>query len=200
MEEIEAVRSHAAARKLPLLLLLAPYRFQVETDSAPRGAQDRWIAYARDRGIPHVDVLTELTQLSRAAAVRAFNDESHFSEAGHALVAALLVEPVEEIAAGAGWLRPAKTPGNEAALLQDRAAATARLGDHEEAMALLDAATAIAPPDVRAYPLRANVAFLMGDRDRAREALQRGLALDPENALFRANLRRLQLTAGTRPE
>ena len=63
MEEIESVRSYAATRRLPLLLLFAPYRFQVETDPAPRAAQDRWIAYARDRGIPHVDVLTHLTRL-----------------------------------------------------------------------------------------------------------------------------------------
>jgi hypothetical protein len=42
------------------------------------------------------------------------------------------------------------------------------------------------------YQYRANVAFLMGDRDTARKALQRGLELEPDNALFRTNLQRLQ--------
>ncbi len=200
MEEIEAIRRTAAAQRLPLLLLFAPYRFQVETESAPRGAQDRWIAYADERGIPHVDVLAELTQLSRAPALRAFNDESHFSEDGHALVATLLVESVEKIGAGAGWFSSTGSPAQKAALLLDRAAATARLGDYQVATVLLDAAAAVAPPDARAHQLRANVAFLMGDENRAGRELQQGLALDPENALLRANLLRLRHPTGSAAE
>ena len=44
MQEIDAIRLYAAERRLPLLLLFAPYRFQLEGDPAPRGAQDRWVA------------------------------------------------------------------------------------------------------------------------------------------------------------
>jgi hypothetical protein len=67
-------------------------------------------------------------------------------------------------------------------------------------MDLLDAAMAVAPPDVCAHQLRANVAFLMGDEYRARDELQQGLAPDPENALLRANLRRLQHPTGPAAE
>ena len=59
-------------------------------------------------------------------------------------------------------------------------------------MALLDAATLLAAPDALAFQLRSNVAYLMGDRKAARDALKQGLLLDPDNALLRANLRRFQ--------
>ena len=59
-------------------------------------------------------------------------------------------------------------------------------------MALLDAATLLAAPDALAFQLRSNVAYLMGDRKAARDALKQGLSLDPSNAVLRANLQRLE--------
>jgi len=47
------------------------------------------------------------------------------------------------------------------------------------------------------FHYRANVAFLMGDRAAAIAALERALAIEPDNALFRENLARLQASAGT---
>ena len=76
--------------------------------------------------------------------------------------------------------------------LATEASAAARSGRYPEAMKKLDAAVAIAPRYALLYQYRSNVAYLMGDSAAAIAALQRGVALEPDNALFRENLRRLQ--------
>ena len=50
----------------------------------------------------------------------------------------------------------------------------------------------IAPRFALIYQYRANVAYLMGDRAAAVAALKEGLRLEPDNALFQANLKRLE--------
>ena len=88
---------------------------------------------------------------------------------------------------------PPRTPAEElAAKMAERASHAARRGDYDEAMKTLDEATRIAPRFARIYQYRANVAYLMGDFETAREALEKGIELDPENHLFRANLDRLK--------
>ena len=57
---------------------------------------------------------------------------------------------------------------------------------------MLDQAERLAPRDPLVWQYRANVAYLKGDRAAAIAALQHGLDLDPGNALFQTNLRRLQ--------
>jgi hypothetical protein len=42
------------------------------------------------------------------------------------------------------------------------------------------------------YQYRSNVAYLKGDTAAAIDALEKALALEPDNALFRTNLRRLK--------
>jgi predicted AlkP superfamily phosphohydrolase/phosphomutase/Tfp pilus assembly protein PilF len=76
--------------------------------------------------------------------------------------------------------------------LAEEAAATARRGDYATAMARLDEAQRIAPAYSLVYQYRSNVAYLMGDRKAAIAALEKGLALEPGNALFQENLRRLK--------
>ena len=46
------------------------------------------------------------------------------------------------------------------------------------------------------YQYRSNVAFLKGDTDEAIRALQKAIELEPDNALFRLNLERLQRKSG----
>ena len=53
------------------------------------------------------------------------------------------------------------------------------------------------PGNARVFQYRANVAYLMGDRAAAKAALTRALALEPDNALFRSNLERLEREAAT---
>ena len=57
---------------------------------------------------------------------------------------------------------------------------------------MLDEAERLAPRDPLVWQYRANVAYLKGDRAAAIAALEHGLELDPGNALFQTNLRRLQ--------
>jgi len=87
----------------------------------------------------------------------------------------------------------ADTPAEQlAARMSERAADAARRGNYAEAMQTLDEAERIAPTYARVYQYRANVAYLMGDKAAAKAALARALALEPDNALFRSNLERLE--------
>jgi tetratricopeptide (TPR) repeat protein len=74
----------------------------------------------------------------------------------------------------------------------ERAADAARRGNYAEAMRTLDEAERIAPANARVFQYRANVTYLMGDKAAAKAALTRALALEPDNALFRSNLERLE--------
>jgi Tfp pilus assembly protein PilF len=93
--------------------------------------------------------------------------------------------------------RAPQTPAERLALLMaERASEAARRGDYESAMAELDEARRIAPRYSLVYQYRSNVAFLKGDTDEAIRALQRAIELEPDNALFRLNLERLQRKSG----
>jgi len=90
-----------------------------------------------------------------------------------------------------------QTPAEQLALLMaERASEAARRGDYESAMAELDEARRIAPRYSLVYQYRSNVAFLKGDTDEAIRALQKAIELEPDNALFRLNLERLQRKSG----
>ncbi len=95
LRELDDIRRLAAAHGLPTLLLIAPFRFQAE-EAGRRQPQDRLLEYAGGHGLPAVDVLAVLYELSPGTglAEAAFNDETHFSELGHALTAEMLVDPV----------------------------------------------------------------------------------------------------------
>jgi predicted AlkP superfamily phosphohydrolase/phosphomutase/predicted negative regulator of RcsB-dependent stress response len=76
--------------------------------------------------------------------------------------------------------------------LAARAEQSARRGAYDEALATLDEADRLAPRDALLAQYRSNVAYLKGDRAAAIAALERGLELEPDNQLFRQNLRRLR--------
>jgi len=56
----------------------------------------------------------------------------------------------------------------------------------------LDRAEELAPGYSLVFQYRSNVAYLMGDKAAAIVALERALELEPDNALFRENLKRLR--------
>lgn len=96
---------------------------------------------------------------------------------------------------GAAHVNAPKTDAERrAAQAAERAGEAARRGDYDAAMRALDEAERAAPNSALVYQYRANVAFLMGNRDAAAAALRRALEIDPENALYRLNLQRLQDT------
>ncbi|MGB5551936.1 MAG: alkaline phosphatase family protein [Thermoanaerobaculia bacterium] len=87
---------------------------------------------------------------------------------------------------------PSSDAEQQASFIAEKASQAARRGDYETALTLLDHAETIAPQYSLVFQYRSNVAYLMGDRDAAIAALERALELEPDNALFRANLTRLQ--------
>lgn len=92
----------------------------------------------------------------------------------------------------AGASGPRDEAERQAQALAERASQAARRGDYQGAMQALDEAEKAAPRYALVYQYRSNVAFLMGDRERAAAALRTALEIEPDNALFRANLQRLE--------
>ena len=96
--------------------------------------------------------------------------------------------------------KPAMSPAEQqASQLAEHAADQAKRGNYAEAMKTLDEAERVAPRSARVYQYRANVAYLMGDRAAAKAALAKALEIEPDNALFKANLDRLQREAAAKP-
>ena len=86
-----------------------------------------------------------------------------------------------------------RTPQEDQALeLAEEASRLARRGDYPGAMKLLDDASRLAPRLALVYQYRSNVAYLKGDTPAAVAALKKGLEIEPDNVLFRENLKNLQ--------
>ncbi len=104
--ELEEVVRLARARAVPLLVVLVPYRLQLQAPDRLRQPQDRLLAFLAARGVPAVDLLPRLAPSTPGEAL--FRDPSHFTEAGHARTAELLLAPVRQAlgpAAGAPGAR-----------------------------------------------------------------------------------------------
>lgn len=94
---------------------------------------------------------------------------------------------------GSDAVGPPGTPAEETArALAERAADKARRGDYPGAKADLDEAARMAPRFALVYQYRANVSYLLGDEAAAIADLEKALALEPDNALYRENLKRLR--------
>jgi predicted AlkP superfamily phosphohydrolase/phosphomutase/Flp pilus assembly protein TadD len=94
---------------------------------------------------------------------------------------------------GSADTRVPRTPAEERAVgLAEEARDAARRGDYTGALRALEEAERLAPRMARVFHYRANVAFLMNDRPAAAAALRTALEIEPDNALFRANLERLE--------
>ena len=94
---------------------------------------------------------------------------------------------------GSAEVNPPRTEAERKAFrLAEEAASAARRGDYAGASRLLSEAERAAPRYVLVHQYRSNVAYLAGDRAGAVRALEKALALEPDNALFRSNLARLR--------
>ena len=107
-----------------------------------------------------------------------------------------MYEPSLRALQGLGAAPEGNTPKSDterqAAQLAESASLAARRGNYPEAMRLLRQAERIAPRYTLVYQYQSNVAYLMGDRQAAIAALERGLELEPGNALFQNNLKELR--------
>lgn len=92
--------------------------------------------------------------------------------------------------------RPQTAEEVQAATLTEQASVAARRGNYDEALRLLGEAEKVAPTYILIYQYQSNVAYLRKDVAGAIAALQKGLELEPDNALFKANLERLQAELG----
>jgi predicted AlkP superfamily phosphohydrolase/phosphomutase/Tfp pilus assembly protein PilF len=106
---------------------------------------------------------------------------------------------LERLTGSADVNPPRDDAEKKAAALAQEASQAARRGDYAAAMKLLDEAERVAPRFVMVYQYRANVAYLSGDTRAAAAALEKALAIEPDNALFKANLERLKRPAGAPP-
>jgi tetratricopeptide (TPR) repeat protein len=94
---------------------------------------------------------------------------------------------------GTADVNPPRTEAEKkAAALAQEASQAARRGDYAGALKMLDEAERIAPRYVMVHQYRSNVAYLAGDPRQAAIAIEKALALEPDNALFKANLERLK--------
>lgn len=153
-----------------------------------------------------------LAQLAVALKIEPLNPEGHYNqglalerlgrekEAVASYRQALRYQPGYEparqallrLTGSSGEVVPANAAEARALALAEAAATAARRGAYPEALAHLAEAGAIAPDLAVVCQYESNVAYLAGDRPRAIRALERCLALEPDNALFLQNLQRLQ--------
>jgi predicted AlkP superfamily phosphohydrolase/phosphomutase/Flp pilus assembly protein TadD len=106
---------------------------------------------------------------------------------------------LERLTGSADVRAPRSDAQKRAAELAEAAGQSARRGDYAHAMKQLDEAEKIDPKSVLVQQYRSNVAYLSGDVPGAVRALEKALALEPDNALFKSNLARLRAQAATRP-
>jgi hypothetical protein len=95
--EIEAIRGLTERHGVPLILVIAPYQFQLENPLRLRQPQQRLIDYARSKDLLYVDLLPGFVEYARVNGVPGgalFNDANHFSVFGHEAAARLLAGPV----------------------------------------------------------------------------------------------------------
>jgi len=102
-------------------------------------------------------------------------------------------QALARLTGNAALAAPPRTEAEQqATALAESASQQARRGDYLTAMADLDKAERLAPRLALVQQYRANVAFLMGNRDEAIAALKKALEIEPDNALFKSNLKRLE--------
>lgn len=106
--EIDKIRNTAAAHGISLMLVIAPYQFQLDDPDGLRQPQDRILAYARKHRLACIDLLPGLAEATGLQPL--FNDDSHFSEFGHYQVSDLLVGPVQEALRARGKVSVAAQP------------------------------------------------------------------------------------------
>jgi Tfp pilus assembly protein PilF len=151
-------------------------------------------------------------QLERSLELEALNPSAHHNlgvvherqgrrdEAIRSYQTALRYDPsyeasqkaLKRLGVSPGVRAPSGEAERRARELADQASLAARKTDYPRAIALLDEAEKVAPGYVLVHQYRANVAFLMGDKEAAKKALKAALEIEPDNALFRRNLESLE--------
>jgi HEAT repeat protein len=157
-EEVRALRKDVEADGGRLVLLVLPFRFQLEPGAPPPVPQQRIAAFAAQETLPVLDLMPALQPVGAEAA---FIDHDHLTPKGAGAVAAAVATWLEP------RLPPAVAPGGVAALLDPdpvrRLAAAKDLGRagarHREAVLPLLDAVRVGPGPVRMEAARAVAAI-----------------------------------------
>lgn len=95
LSELDGIRRLAESRRIPLLLVITPYQFQLEDPAGQNQPQRRLLAYAREHNLPAVDLLPFFARFTEHQPLASlFNDANHFSIVGHELTAQVLAGDV----------------------------------------------------------------------------------------------------------
>jgi len=90
LENLAGILDTASARRIPALIVVFPYAFQLDGDPAHQTAQRRLERFAAERGTPLLDLLPDFLRDEDPS--RLMLDASHLSVEGHALVGTLIAE------------------------------------------------------------------------------------------------------------
>ena len=104
LNEIESIRLMCERRRIPFLIVIPPYGFQLQDPDRLRQPQDRLIEYASSKKVAYVDLLPAFSrmvntdqQVELVDRIRLFFlDSIHFSSKGHELIAKSLVQPIRD--------------------------------------------------------------------------------------------------------
>ena len=103
LSEIDGIRQTAVQNEIPLLLVIAPYRFQLSEPEKTNQPQIRLLRYAKTHDVPVVDLLPLFASIhKKPGSPPFFRDANHFSVAGDAHTAEFLVEPILALLDGKG--------------------------------------------------------------------------------------------------
>ncbi len=99
LSEIDGIHRLCQEKRVPLMIVAAPYRFQLHRPGKTDQPQKILRRYGREHHVPVVDLLYGFVAAGAKTnpALFLFNDANHFSRQGHELTAALLVKPVLRI-------------------------------------------------------------------------------------------------------
>lgn len=98
LSEIDGIHRLAAEKDIPLLIVVAPYRFQLHQPQKTDQPQRILRQYGYDHHIPVVDLLFHFESWTKQNTdVPLFTDGNHFSFWGHELTADILIEPVLKV-------------------------------------------------------------------------------------------------------
>lgn len=172
---------------------------------AALGAQERY-----DEALDHIEHALSLDSLQPAAYLHRARLSEITGNNPQAYVdykTALLLDPaldgaaqgLERLGASPHLYPTRNAEDKEAARLIGRALEAARNQDYDHALEILEQAEDASPPYVLTYVVRANVHYLKGKIQEAITALELAAAVEPDNALFAQNLRRLRAEPPRKP-
>ena len=99
-DEIILISNYASELKIPLLIAIAPYRFQLDDPGKFNRPQKTLTKFLSENNIPYIDLLPDFAYVhSTYPELVLFNDANHFSADGHALAAFLLNQKISPLVA-----------------------------------------------------------------------------------------------------